>query len=78
MLCVGTEDCEDGIVYIASYIWLNTVVAYYSKWHVAGTLSLKCWYPLPKSIVSHSEREKTSWFTHTSGTCNFCIQPSVS
>jgi len=48
MLCVGTEDCEEVIVCIASYIWLNTVVAYYSKQHVAGTFSLKCWYPSNK------------------------------
>jgi len=48
VLCIGIEDCEEGIVYIASYICLNTVVAYYSKQHVAGTLSLKYWYASTK------------------------------
>jgi hypothetical protein len=48
MLYVGIEDCEEGVVYIASYIWLNMVVAYYSKQHVARTLSEKCWYPSTK------------------------------
>jgi len=64
VLCVGTEDCEEGIVYIASYIWLNMVVSYYSKQHVAGTLSLKCWYPSTK------EHCLTSWKRE-----NFMVRP---
>lgn len=39
MPCVDTGDCEGGILYAASYIWVNMIFAYNCTQQEAGTFS---------------------------------------